>query len=296
MKTVNELFPNLIGQSQAKLAITDWYNFETQPLLIYGSSGCGKTALAETLGARTIDTTQFRGDRLSTILKPIKESEDGEILFFDEIHALQPKVLEGLYKIIDKGTFFDTELCMDLPIPQVRFIFATNILNPLPEAFKNRCRFVELQDYTLEELKAIIHKRYSLSDEKVLESIVRASKGVPRTALSLAQSVISGLKTESEDASPENVNNILASRFAIDPATGLNQKEFLIIQKVVERGRLSTPAVANLLKISLTDAKAQYIEPLRAAEWLAVSSQGVIPGYRAHENYRIFTKKKGGVE
>lgn len=290
-----ELFKGIIGQSQAKLAITDWYLHEQQPLLIYGSSGFGKTLFAETLGARTIDTTQFRGDRLSTILKPIKESEDGEILFFDEIHALQPKVLEGLYKIIDKGTFFDTELCMDLPIPQVRFIFATNILNPLPEAFKNRCRFVELQDYTLEELKAIIHKRYSLSDEKVLESIVRASKGVPRTALSLAQSVISGLKTESEDASPENVNNILASRFAIDPATGLNQKEFLIIQKVVERGRLSTPAVANLLKISLTDAKAQYIEPLRASEWLAVSSQGVIPGYRAHENYRIFTEKKGGV-
>lgn len=292
---MSELFKDIIGQSQAKLAITDWYLHEQQPLLIYGSSGFGKTLFAETLGARTIDTTQFRGDRLSTILKPIKESEDGEILFFDEIHALQPKVLEGLYKIIDKGTFFDTELCMDLPIPQVRFIFATNILNPLPEAFKNRCRFVELQDYTLEELKAIIHKRYSLSDEKVLESIVRASKGVPRTALSLAQSVISGLKTESEDASPENVNNILASRFAIDPATGLNQKEFLIIQKVVERGRLSTPAVANLLKISLTDAKAQYIEPLRAAEWLAVSSQGVIPGYRAHENYRIFTEKKGGV-
>jgi Holliday junction DNA helicase RuvB len=289
---MSELFKDIIGQSQAKLAITDWYLHEQQPLLIYGSSGFGKTLFAETLGARTIDTTQFRGDRLSTILKPIKESEDGEILFFDEIHALQPKVLEGLYKIIDKGTFFDTELCMDLPIPQVRFIFATNILNPLPEAFKNRCRFVELQDYTLEELKAIIHKRYSLSDEKVLESIVRASKGVPRTALSLAQSVISGLKTESEDASPENVNNILASRFAIDPATGLNQKEFLIIQKVVERGRLSTPAVANLLKISLTDAKAQYIEPLRASEWIGVSSQGIIPGVKAHEQYRVFMKRK----
>lgn len=289
---MSELFKDIIGQSQAKLAITDWYLHEQQPLLIYGSSGFGKTLFAETLGARTIDTTQFRGDRLSTILKPIKESEDGEILFFDEIHALQPKILEGLYKIIDKGTFFDTELCMDLPIPQVRFIFATNILNPLPEAFKNRCRFVELQDYTLEELKAIIHKRYSLSDEKVLESIVRASKGVPRTALSLAQSVISGLKTESEDASPENVNNILASRFAIDPATGLNQKEFLIIQKVVERGRLSTPAVANLLKISLTDAKAQYIEPLRASEWIGVSSQGIIPGVKAHEQYRVFMKRK----
>lgn len=88
MKTVNDLFPNLIGQEAAKLAITDWYNFETQPLLIYGTSGYGKSALAESLGAKTVDTTQMRGDRLNSILRPIKEADDNDILFFDEIHSM----------------------------------------------------------------------------------------------------------------------------------------------------------------------------------------------------------------
>lgn len=74
---------------------------------------------------------------------------------------------------------------------------------------------------------------------------------------------------------------------------GLNEKEFKIVQKVIERGRLSTTAVANVLKTTLKDAQQHYIEPLRAAEWLAVSQQGVIPGYKAHENYRLFIKKKG---
>lgn len=286
------MFEEIIGQSAAKLAIQDWYSYEQQPLLIYGSSGFGKTLFAESLGARTIDTTQFRGDRINTILKPIKESEDGDILFFDEIHSLPGKVLEGLYKIIDKGTFYDTELCMDLPIPKVRFVFATNILNPLPEAFVNRCRFVELSRYSNEELKQIIHKSYSIDDENALESIVKASKGVPRTALSMAKSIIAGAKTEKYDAlDSTNVNSLLASRFLINPETGLTQNEFLIVQKVVERGRLSTTAVANLLRLNLRDAQRQYIEPLRASEWLAVSSQGVIPGYRAHENYRIFASK-----
>lgn len=286
------MFEEIIGQSAAKLAIQDWYSYEQQPLLIYGSSGFGKTMFAESLGARTIDTTQFRGDRINTILKPIKESEDGDILFFDEIHSLPGKVLEGLYKIIDKGTFYDTELCMDLPIPKVRFVFATNILNPLPEAFVNRCRFVELSRYSNEELKQIIHKSYSIDDENALESIVKASKGVPRTALSMAKSIIAGAKTEKYDAlDSTNVNSLLASRFLINPETGLTQNEFLIVQKVVERGRLSTTAVANLLRLNLRDAQRQYIEPLRASEWLAVSSQGVIPGYRAHENYRIFASK-----
>lgn len=292
MKTVNDLFPNLIGQSQAKLAITDWYNFETQPLLIYGSSGYGKTAYAESLGAKTIDTTQMRGDRLNTILKPIKEAEDGEILFFDEIHSLPGKILEGLYKIIDKGTFYDTELCMDLALPKVRFVFATNILNPLPEAFRNRCRFIELQDYNEKELSQIVQVANPELDLKSIESIIRASKGVPRTALSLAKSIIAGAKSEKyEVLNPERVNSLLDSRFNINSQTGLSEKEFKIVQKVIERGRLSTTAVANLLKVNLKDAKSLYIEPLRASEWLAISNQGVIPGYRAHENYRLFTKR-----
>lgn len=283
------MFENIVGQEQAKLAIQDWYTSEQQPLLIYGNSGFGKTLFAESLGAKTIDTTQFRGDRLNTILKPIKEAEDGDILFFDEIHSLQAKVLEGLYKIIDKGTFYDTELCMDLELPKVRFVFATNILKPLPEAFKNRCRFVELQNYSEEELSKIVQLANPDLNPDGIPPIIRASKGVPRIALSLAKSMKAGAVTEKLDKLNEaNVNSLLDSRFAINGETGLSEKEFKIIQKVVQRGRLSTTAVANLLGCTLSDAKLLYIEPLRASEWLAVSNQGVIPGYKAHEHYRLF--------
>lgn len=285
-------FSHIVGQEQAKLAIQDWYTSEQQPLLIYGSSGFGKTLFAESLGARTIDTTQFRGDRINSILKPIKESEDGEILFFDEIHSLPGKVLEGLYKVIDKGTFYDTELGIDLPLPKVKYIFATNILNPLPEAFKNRCKFVELQNYSENELMEIVHKVNPMLNENALKPIVRASKGVPRTALSLAKSMKAGAITEKYDSLDEaKVNSLLDSRFNINGKTGLSKKEFTIIQRVIQRGRLSTTAVANILGCTVQDAKLLYIEPLRASNWLAVSSQGVIPGYKAHENYKIFMTK-----
>lgn len=291
------MFEGIVGQSRAKLAIKDWYLHEAQPLLIYGSSGFGKTMFAESLGAKTIDTTQMRGDRLNSILKPIKEAEDGEILFFDEIHSLQGKILEGLYKIIDKGTFYDTDLCMDLPLPKVRFVFATNILSPLPEAFINRCRFVELEDYTQEELAKIVHIRYPEIKNNSIINIIKAAKGVPRTALSYAKSIIAGAKTDKILViDQKEVNRILDTRMGVDSNTGLNEKEFKIVQKVIERGRLSTTAVANLLKTTIKDAQSHYIEPLRAAEWLAVSQAGVIPGYRAHENYRLFTRKKKGDE
>lgn len=205
-------------------------------------------------------------------------------------------VLEGLYKIIDKGTFYDADLCMDLPIPKVRFVFATNILKPLPEAFINRCKFVELQNYSNEELKQIIHNVSPDLDENALKSIVRASKGIPRVALSLTKSIKSAIKSEklkTKNIGEAEVNSLLDSRFAIDGATGLNNKEFLIMQKVAERGRLSSNAVANILGCSMHDAKALYIEPLRASEWLAVSNQGVVLGYKGHMNYRLFMSKKG---
>jgi Holliday junction resolvasome RuvABC ATP-dependent DNA helicase subunit len=288
-----DLFKNIVGQDRAKRAIEDWYNYESQPLLIYGTSGYGKTMFAESIGAKTVDTTQMRGDRLNSMLKPIKEAEDGDILFFDEIHSLQGKILEGLYKIIDKGTFYDTDLCMDLELPKARFVFATNILSPLPEAFVNRCKFVELQNYSEEELQEIVHRANPDLDKTALPSIIRASKGVPRTALSLAKSMKSAIKTEGlSEVKEDEVNKLLDSRFAIDGATGLSDKEFLIMQKVAERGRMSSTAVANVLGCSLHDAKTLYIEPLRASEWLAVSNQGVIMGYRGHKNYRLFTRSK----
>ena len=289
-----EKFKNIVGQERAKKAIGDWYSYDTCPLLIFGPSGYGKTNFANSLGARTIDTTQLRSDRVSSLLKPIKESEDGDILFFDEIHTLQPKVLEGLYQIFDKRTFYDPMTGLDLPIPNVRFIFATNFLEKLPVAFQNRCKLVELQIYTNEELKNIIHNKYPTLNETGLESIVKASKGTPRVALRLANDVISGMKTEKikiHEANADNMNTILVSRFGINPETGLNPNEFTIVQTVCEKGHLSMTAVANILKMSLKDVKTRYIDPLQASDWLCVTPRGVVPGFKAYEQYRIFIKK-----
>ena len=293
---MDELFPSLIGQERAKKAITDWYKYDTCPLLIFGPSGYGKTAFAESLGAKIIDTTQLRSDRVSSLLKPIKEADDGDILFFDEIHTLQPKVLEGLYYIFDKGTFFDPEIGIDLPIPHnMKFIFATNYLNKLPIAFQTRVKLVELQNYTEDELKEIIIKKYPTLNKDGLNTIVKACKGTPRTALRLAGDVVSGLKTEKiEKANVEDMNNILNSRFGIDPTTGLSESEFTIIQKVCERGHLSTTAIANTLKLSIQDTKDRYINPLQISDWLCVTSKGVVPGFKAYEHYRLFVKKIRG--
>ena len=155
-----------------------------------------------------------------------------------------------------------------------------------------RCKFVELQNYSEEELNQIVHLANPALESDAIKPIIKASKGVPRTALSLAKSLKAGAITEKYETLDANkVNSLLDSRFKINGDTGLSEKEFKIVQKVIERGQISSTAVANMLGCSLKDAKMLYIEPLRAAEWLAVSTHGVIPGYKAHRNYRIFTRK-----
>jgi Holliday junction resolvasome RuvABC ATP-dependent DNA helicase subunit len=288
---MKNLFKDIVGQDRAKKAIEDWYLHEQQPLMLYGSSGYGKTTFAISLGATVIDATRIKST--NDLLKPIKQAEDGEILFIDEVHSLNQKIIESLYKIIDTGSFYDADLCMDLPLPACRFIFATNILDKLPEAFINRTKFVELQKYSDEELQEIVHRANPSLDKSALPSIIRASKGVPRTALSLAKSMKSAMQTEGITKIKEKeVNSLLDSRFAIDGNTGLNQKEYLIMCRVAERGNLSTSAIANILGVSVYDAKHLYIEPMRASNWLAVSKQGVTMGYRGHKYYRLFMRKE----
>lgn len=290
-----DLFENIVGQEAAKLSIQDWYTHElTTPLLVWGPSGYGKSKFIKCLpNVKVVDTTQLRSDRVSSLIKFIKGADDGDILFFDETHSLQPKVLEGLYQIIDTGAYYEPDIDAMLPLPKVRMAFATNFINKLPEAFVNRCRLVELQPYSENELEEIIHQTYNSIDKNALKTIVRASKGVPRVALSLARSVCAGAnnKTKVLKINAQAVQDILVSRFNINPETGLSQKEFNIVQRVCAKGHLSTTAIANLLKVSVKDALTQYIQPLQASDWVAITPRGVVPSFKSYENYRLFVDK-----
>ena len=109
-----------------------------------------------------------------------------------------------------------------------------------------------IQNYSKsnEELKKIVGIICPSLNKNALESIVRSSKGTPRVAISLAKSMLAAAKTEKiKEINETEVNSLLDSRFAINGATGLSDKEFLIMQRVAERGKLSSSAVANVIRL-----------------------------------------------
>jgi nitric oxide reductase NorQ protein len=89
-----------------------------QPILIYGSPGCGKTALVQAafldevetvLGTGDTELSDFIGGYIQTpsggyewVDGPLlRAAEEGKPLFIDEVGLIDPKVLAGTYSLMD---------------------------------------------------------------------------------------------------------------------------------------------------------------------------------------------------
>tara|TARA_Y100001934_G_C12369027_1_gene785225 strand:+ start:886 stop:1941 length:1056 start_codon:yes stop_codon:yes gene_type:complete len=165
--------------------------------LFYGPPGLGKTTLAQIvsneLGAGFRSTSGpviARAGDLAAILTNLNE---GEVLFIDEIHRLNPAVEEILYPAME-----DRELdlvigegpaarSVRIELPAFTLVGATTrsglITTPLRERFGIPLRLNYYKDH---ELETIIIRNAKLLDVQVNQSgareIARRSRGTPRVA------------------------------------------------------------------------------------------------------------------
>jgi Holliday junction DNA helicase RuvB len=164
-------------------------------VLLYGPPGLGKTTLAtiiaNEMGAAYQQTSgpvlQIKGD-LTAILTNIQANQ---VLFFDEVHRLQPALEEILYSaledykldiMIGQGPSARTHT---LDVPPFTFVAATTRAGLLSAPLRSRFGIVlRLEFYTADEL-AIVVKRSAeilgikVDDEGAMEIACRA-RGTPR--------------------------------------------------------------------------------------------------------------------
>jgi Holliday junction DNA helicase RuvB len=173
-------------------------------VLLAGPPGLGKTTLAGILAnAMSASLTGASGpviDRPGDLVGLLSSLGQGDVLFIDEIHRLNPAVEEYLYSamedffvdvVIDRGPGART---VRLDLPRFTLVGATTRTGLLTAPMRARFGLnLRLEYYTPEELRGVVNRSARVLEVEVdrdaaLE-ISRRSRGTPRIANRLLRRV-----------------------------------------------------------------------------------------------------------
>lgn len=211
-------FENIIGQNRAKRQLDFWIdsfdktNFIPH-LLLTGEKGNGKSRIAKEI-ARNLKLDGMPRKAIpvnSAIVKSVKVliedvflPNDGREVtyFFDELHALPPRVVPALLTILEpnahKRTSFTYDgLTLEFDWRKVSFLAATTETHKVFHALLDRFEKISLEAYNSSELAQIMKQSIEIDsggavqvDDPLLEVIAAAIRQNGRSADAMAKKVV----------------------------------------------------------------------------------------------------------
>jgi len=279
--------------------------------LFYGPPGLGKTALAHVIsremGAVMRSTSGPVIERAGDLAAILTNLEQGEVLFIDEIHRLNPAVEEILYPamedykldlVIGQGP---SARALKIDLPRFTLIGATTRAGLLTSPLRDRFGVLSrLSYYSPDDLVRIVERSAGILGVPIEKDgaveLAGRSRGTPRIANRLLRRVRDYAEVEGDGRVARDIARHALEQLEVDEA-GFDRMDREILLTLIEKYR-GGPVGIETLAAAVAEDKGtieDIFEPFLIQEgYLERTPRGRVATDRAFEHFGAVRRARSG--